>query len=209
MGRSRGSFYYLTIVLIILLAGSVDAEEPTYQNIRVYLSPSTSGYWDTFRNGTAFVLGVSRNPGQNLLNDPNPNVGGVQPPIPKGIYYLYAANIHDPVWNETDPYIRIFTADESSPYIEAHFDKGTSQPGTFYLWSRTAQSSGNDPSQTLPDPLPEIYLGWTKGSADLVRRDLYTTGADGTNDYFLVLGIGVMPVKPDVTSSATSLLLMD
>ena len=183
-------------------------EEPTFQNIRVYLSPSTRGFWETFRSGIAFVLGVSQDRGKNLLNNPDPYTGGLQPPIPKGIYYLYLANINDPVWDQT-AYIRIFTADESSPYIEAHFDKGTSQPGTFNLWPRTSQSSGNDPSQILPDPLPEIYLGWAKGSADLVRRDAYNTGADGVNDYYLVLGIGVKPVKPYMPTGALSILLVD
>jgi hypothetical protein len=198
----------LVVACVLILAGPAGAVTFNY----LYLENYPVTQWTTPGGTTRPLLGVSSTPGGPLIDV-------VSNPLEVGqVYYLYAG---DDLGNWTQGTAHGFlmcTNDYGSPgiWVNAFYAQGTS--GTFpqslsEWWTYTPQQAWSDPGHTLPTPLPTIWLGWAQGTADKVGDlshyydDPYgMRQPDGTNDIYLVLGIGVQPTDAVPLSGAVWLL---
>jgi hypothetical protein len=132
------------------------------------------------------ILGLSATPNGPLLN--NPSDGSISIPVSlpiQSVYYLYVQGTSTAALGNQAFFN--YAIQDGSTYTDGGqwFDVSGS-PGTFGLWSPRGTWFGT------------IYLGYAQGTADKVSANIGGAGIgpDGSNDIYLVVGLGVQPTAP-------------
>ena len=183
---------YLIISVCLLAATAIAGAATIVSQLQLGLN-TASVTWNWNHSGTGGPLGVSTTPGGTLITSN----------LTAGVYYLYATSSTTPITNFS---IQLWCTDTGSS-TDYHFNNTfspiTGTPGAFQLWPEPPFTENFD---SFPS-LPTIWLGWAQGTADQVGPA--AAAPDGSNDFYLVLGIGQQPTAPDsgVPEPASALLI--